>query len=176
MLVWSRWGRGGGISDPARSGSSERPPRVPALRSRPCQPRARAESCVRSCHGITGTQPAPDPLHGQPITCWAALGLPWLPSTADAAPELSCPAWRRGVGCTSRGHAGRLHGRPAREGGSWYQEESGRFTREPDAVVSWSSRNASNFTYFLMHFTNLSKRKIVTKIPHFLGSYKTICI
>lgn len=110
------------------------------------------------------------------ITCWAALGLPQLPSMADAAPELSCPAWRRGVGCTSRGHAGRLHGRPACEGGSWYQEESGRFTREPDAVISWSSRNASNFTYFLMHFTNLSKRKIVTKIPHFLGSYKTICI
>lgn len=74
------------------------------------------------------------------------------------------------VGCTSRGCGGRLHGRLAREGGSWCQEESGGLTREPDAVLSWSSRKTSNFTYFLIRFTNLSRRRTVIKIPHSLGS------
>ena len=155
----------------------ERPPRVPARWSRPRQPRACAESCVRSCCGIMGTQPALDPPHGQLdhlLGCtWSALGC-----RPRLMPCLNTPALRGAgaVGCTLRGCAGRLHGRPAREGGSWYQEESGGFTREPDAVISWSSRNASNVIYFLMRFTNLSKRRIVTKIPYSLGSYKTTCI
>ena len=151
----------------------ECPPRVPAWWSRPRQPRACAESCVRSCFGITGTQPALDPPHGQLdhlLGCTrSALGC-----RPRLMPCLNTPALRGAgaVGCTLRGCAGRLHGRPACEGGSWYQEESGGFTREPDAVISWSSRNASNFIYFLMRF----KRRIVTKIPYSLDSYKTTCI
>lgn len=152
VLVWSRQGQGGGISDPACSGSSGRPPRVPARWSPP--PPAKGLCCVL-CLEPPGW-PAGSPAPG----CRSRLML-----------RPNAPA-RRGagaVGCTSQGCGGRLHGRLAREGGSWCQEESGGLTREPDAVLSWSSRKTSNFTYFLIRFTNLSRRTVI-KIPHSLGS------
>lgn len=87
----ARWGH----CDPACSGSSGRPPRVPApAGARPRQPRACAVSCVWSRRGSQ-----PDHLPPASLPGW------------DAAPERSCSAWRGAGGCTRR--LWRLHGRLA---------------------------------------------------------------